>query len=318
MGMAEKQPRRSRPGQLHRRQVVLLAESAGLVAVLSHLLGPADRLSRVGSLRELAGSPSLDAADVVVLDLPDKDRDAAVRQVRRRYRGPLVLLAGEGERPVGPLPDDACTLLARPFSVEGLGAVLRDPGRTAAAVLPPVPAAAVPAPGRLDRLVDRAQRLLSALVEGWQTRRQVRVAGFVALAVVAFAVAFALAARGRCGPGCDALGTGIAPTIASIESRVPPATGPGRPASTTIIRAGTPGTGAFLGSSGRRRAVDTTGSSERNGATSTTRGAVTTRPATTRPATTQTTATPTTAPPTTLTPPTTVAASETPAPTPAG
>ena len=103
MSVAET-PSRSRPGELHRRRVVLLAESAGLVAVLSHLLGPADRLSRVGSLRELAGSPSLDAADVVVLDLPDEDRTAAVRQVRRHYRGPLVVLAGEGARPAGPSP----------------------------------------------------------------------------------------------------------------------------------------------------------------------------------------------------------------------
>jgi hypothetical protein len=123
MGMAETS-RKSRPGELHRRRVVLLAESAGLVAVLGHLLGPADRLSRVGSLRELAGSRSLDAADVVVLDLPDEDRAAVVGYVRRRYRGRLVVLAGEGERPGRPLPDDACRLLTRPFSVEELAAAL--------------------------------------------------------------------------------------------------------------------------------------------------------------------------------------------------
>jgi hypothetical protein len=325
VGMAEKQPRRSRPGQLHRRQVVLLAESAGLVVVLSHLLGPDDRLSRVSSLRELAGSPSLDAADVVVLDLPDDDREAAVRQVRRRYRGPLVLLAGGGERPVGPLPDDACTLLARPFSVGDLLATLRGSGRTttaaaaalAAPIRPPAPART---PGRLDPLVDRTLRLLTALVEGWKTRRQVRVAGFVALVVVAFAVAFALAAKGRCGPGCDPLGTGLrpAPTIASVGLNAPPGTEPRRPASTTIIRAGTPRTGAFLGTSGRRRAVSTTNGSARSAATSTTQRPVTTQPATTQPATTQTTTPPTTAPPTTQQPTTIMpmTAAEAPAPTP--
>jgi hypothetical protein len=314
VSMAET-PRKRRPGELHRRRVVLLAESAGLVAVLGHLLGPADRLSRVGSLRELAGSRSLEGADVVVLDLPDEDPAAAVAQVRRRYRGPLVVLAGEGERPAGPLPDEACTLLARPFSVEELAAALSGPGRTAAAAaataaVPVVPAPAAPAgppgpAGRSEPLADRAQGLLVALVEGWRTRRQVRVAGFAALVVVAFAVAFALAAGGRCGPGCNPLGTGLspAPTIASVEPRAPSSSGPRHPTSTTVIRAGSPGTGAFLGTSGRRRATTT---SQRGGASSTTRRPVTTRPATTRPAPTQPTAPPTTAPPSTQ-PPTTPA-----------
>jgi hypothetical protein len=323
--------RKSRPGELHRRRVVLLAESAGLVAVLGHLLGPADRLSRVGSLRELAGSRSLEGADIVVLDLPDGDRAAAVAQVRRRYRGPLVVLAGEGERPAGPQPDDACTLLARPFSVDELAAALSVPGRTAAAVRPPAagpaPARGIPsalkpsgpaAPaGRLGPLVDRAHGLLVALVEGWQTRRQVRVAGFAALAVVAFAVAFALAAGGRCGPGCDRLGTGLspAPTIASVESRAPSSSGPRHPTATTVIRTGSPR--AFLGTSGRRRATTT---SEKSAASTTTRRPVTTRPGTTRPATTQSTAPPTTAPPTTQPPTTpTPTGAEAPAdPTPSG
>jgi hypothetical protein len=332
VGMTEtprETPRRSRPGELHRRRVVLLAESAGLVGVLGHLLGPADRLSRVGSLRELAGGRSLEGADVVVLDLPDEDRAAAVRRVRRLYRGPLVVLAGEGERPARPIADHACTLLARPFSVDDLAAALGVPGRTPAAsaaapwssadgAAPALPAAPGAAPGRLDRLADRAVALLIALVEGWQTRRQVRVAGFAALAVVAFTVAFALAAHGRCGPGCDPLGTGLspAPTIASVGSRAPSSTGPRHPASTTIIRAGTPGTGGFLGISGRRRASTT---SERSAATGTTRRPATTKPATTRPATTPSTAPPTTAPPTTTppptTPPTTAAAAPTPTPT---
>jgi hypothetical protein len=339
VGMAETS-RKSRPGELHRRRVVLLAESAGLVAVLGHLLGPADRLSRVGSLRELAGSRSLDAADVVVLDLPDEDRTAAVGFVRRRYRGRLVVLAGEGERPGRPLPDDACTLLTRPFSVEALAAALgvRDaalgvPGAVtaaaaAAAALPaaqragvtpaqgPAPAAP-PAPaalaGRLDLLVDRVQGLLVALVEGWRAHRQVRVAGFAALVLVAFTVAFALAAHGRCGPGCDPLGTGLspAPTIASVESRPPSSTRPGHPTSTTVIRAGSPGTGAFLGTSGRRR----TTTSGQGAASTTTRRPVTSRPGTTRPATTRSTVPPTTAPPSTqppVTAPPTTAADPTP------
>jgi len=118
----------SRPGDLHRRRVLLLAESAGLAAVLNHLLDPADRLSRIGSLRELAETRALENTDVVVLDVPAEDRAAAVGQIRRRYLGPLVVLAARGENIGGLRLDDAATLLARPFSADDLGAALAVPG----------------------------------------------------------------------------------------------------------------------------------------------------------------------------------------------
>jgi hypothetical protein len=323
----------SRPGELGRR-VVLLAESAGLAAVLGHLLGPGDRLSRLDSLRELPGSRLLEDADLVVLDLPDEDRAAAVGQVRRRYRGPLVILAGEEADPGGSDLDDACTLLARPFSVEELSAALAGrggpPPRAAGpAPVPPLSAAAatpdpepMPAPaagpGRRDPLrparrrlhdsVDRAQWLLITLVEGWRTRRQVRVAGFGVLGLLAFTVAFALAAQGRCGSGCDQLGIGVspAPTITSVESRVASTTGPRHPTSTTTIRVGSSGTGAFLGIPAPRR---TTATSDWSAATTTRAPATTRRPVTTRPATSRPATTPSTAPstgPTTTEPATTV------------
>jgi hypothetical protein len=308
----------SRPDGL-RRRVVLLAESAGLAAVLGHLLGPGDRLSRLDSLRDLGDGRALEGADVVVLDLPDEDRAVAVGHVRRCYGGPLVVLAGEGEAPDSSSLDDACTLVARPFSVEALRAALggRPPPARPAPAPPPVPA---PAPAGAAgtgprRLADRAQRLLIALVEGWQTQRQVRVAGFAVLALLAFTVAFVLAVQGRCGPGCGQLGTGVspAPTITSIQSRAASTTGPKHPTSTTTIRVGSPGPGAFLGTSERRRAAATTAttSTRRSAVTTTTRRqAVTTRPATTRPATTPSTAPPTTGPTTTQPPPTTAPTTE--------
>ena len=355
VSMAETGGRGSRPGELHRRRVVLLAESAGLAAVLNHLLNPADRLSRIGSLRELAGSRALDSADVVVLDLPVEDRADAFGQVRRRFLGPVVVLVAKGDKGGGLHLDDAATLLTRPFSTEDLGAALAVPGRpaspspwfgtpaapaagmtsaaaaagaaalaaTPAGVGTPVPPAGAGAvdvkaaarrapvrrasaapPGQPD-LIDRAQRLLIALTEGWQARRRVRVAGFSVFALIAFTVAFALASQSRCGPGCDAFGTVFspAPTIAPASSLAPSTTGPKRPTTTT---AATPGTGVFGGISGGGRAGTTTTTEPR--ATTTTRKPATTRPPTTRPATTQTTAppttTPTTAPPTTA-PPTT-------------
>jgi hypothetical protein len=161
-------------------------------------------------------------------------------------------------------------------------------------------------------LVERASRLLAALTQSWQARRRVRIAGFSIFALVAFTVAFALAAQsGRCGPGCDALGTVFSPdtTIAPASSRVPSTTGPKRSTTTTGVRAAGPvGTGSFRGVSGGQVAAPTTTTRR---ATTTTRkassgAAPTTRPPTTRPATTtpttQPTTTPTTQPTTTPTP----------------
>jgi hypothetical protein len=358
--------------------VVLVAESAGLAAVLNQLLDPADRLSRLGSLRELAESRSLDTADVVVLDVPAEERAAAVGQIRRRYLGPLVILVTKGEPIAGLRLDDACGLLFRPFSVDELGETLGAPGRssrrppgtvtaaTASGGTPPssngpgaagvaaVPAVAAarrspgpgkpgvelpppdpdgapvtpkppdpkasarqapvrPAPPGPPGLVERGQRLLIALTQGWQARRRVRVAGFSVFALVAFTAAFALAAQGgRCGPGCDAFGTVFSPdpTVAPASSRPPSTTGP-KNSTTTTAPSGSLGS-VYRGVSGGRVATTTTRVGA--GATTTSKKPATTRPATTRPATTAppttappTTAPPTTAPPTTA-PPTTVGA----------
>ena len=161
-------------------------------------------------------------------------------------------------------------------------------------------------------LVERVSRLVVTLTEGWQAKRRVRVAGFSVFALVAFTVAFVVASQGRCGPGCDAVGTAFspAPTVAPASSSAPSTTGP-KGTTTTVVKA-TAGTGAFQGVAGGRLATTTT--SRR--ATTTTRkpspgGSPTTRPPTTRPPTT----TPTTAPPTT--PPTT-ATTAPPPPTTAG
>jgi hypothetical protein len=359
VGMAGTMTRGPRQGERHPpRRVLLLSESAGLAAVLSRLLDRPDRLRRLSSLRELAEGRELEATDAVVLDLPRDDRAAAIGQVRRRYLGPLVVLVGKGDGGGDLRPDDACTLLARPFSANDLGAalaipVLARPAPTGAAPAPPaaataagvaqagrgaVPpgavllsaaartaragkagtavdpkAAARPAPFRpvpvaaapgKGGLVDRARRMLVALTQGWQARRRVRVAGFSVFALVAFTVAFALAAQGRCGPGCDALGTGFspAPTIAPGES--PSTTGPKRAPGSTAAPVGSPATDAFRGISGGRLATTTT---ERRATTTTGKpssggGSPGTTTPTTRPPTTTTTAPTTTA--TTTTAPT--------------
>jgi hypothetical protein len=336
----------SRPDGLGRR-VVLLAESAGLTLVLGQLLGPGDRLSRLDSLRDLADRRALEGADLVVLDLPDEYRAVAVRHVRRRYKGPLAVLAGEAEDPDTSGLDDACTLLHRPFSIDQLRAALatgaaggREPARAARPRPRPASAPAAlarallagvaavsariaegrratlgrqAAGGRPDR-IERAQRLLVAFVEGWRARRQIRVAGFWILALLAFGIAFAVAQRG-CGPTCDALGTGIspAPTITAAGGRSPAATSPKHAPRPTRTAAVAPQrTGAYQGISRSNPAITTT---TWRPATTTTRRSGSgggTPPRPTRPPTTPTTGppptTPTTEPPTTPTtePPTTV------------
>ena len=322
--------RRSRPGELHRRRVVLLAESAGLATLLIHLLDPADRLSRIGSLRELAESRALDSADVVVLDLPTEDRAGAVGQVRRRFLGSLIVLVANGEDTDGLRLDDACALLTRPFSAGELAAAMAVPAliappgtdapaenpepsadvgaratdlKAAAREAPFRPVPAVP-PGR-PTMIDRAERLLVTLTEGWKARRRVRVAGFSFFVLMAFTAAFALAAQeGRCGPGCDAFGTVLLPepTVAPASSRAPSTTGPKR-STTTVDRPGSQGSGVFGGVVGSQRTPATTGRM----ATTTTRkpssgggGPGSTTP-TTRPTTTALPTTTTTEPPTTTT-----------------
>jgi hypothetical protein len=165
-------------------------------------------------------------------------------------------------------------------------------------------------------LVERVSRVVAVLTQGWRAKRRVRVAGFSVFALVAFTVAFALAAQGgRCGPGCDAFGTVFAPkpTVAPASSNAPSTTGPKRSTTTTGARAAIPAaTGSFQGiSSGGRLATTTTAARSTTTTRKTSPGAApTTRPPTTRPTTTPTTAPTTTATtaPTTPPPPTTAGA----------
>jgi len=150
-------------------------------------------------------------------------------------------------------------------------------------------------------LVDRALGALADFAEAWRERRRVRVAGFSLLALLAFVTAFALSAQDRCGPACDAFGTGFEPlpTVAPGgpgEPGGPADTAPRRaPASTAATTGGSSGTGAFAGASGGRLATTTVPR-----ATTTTRGSGGGAPGPTTPPTRPPT-TPTTEPPTTPT-----------------
>jgi hypothetical protein len=421
---------------------VLLSESAGLAAVLTRVLDRRDQLTRIGWSREVAEQGEFGNADLVVLDVPRAGRIAAVNQLRRRYRGPLVVFVERGDNGRRLPPDQARTLLARPFSTDELTAALglpglgagegrgtprttrdgadRRPGATRpslAAALPSLKRSRPAAPGapstanapatlagKAPTLVappagtgggvsmfpppppavdDRAARrpagpmegrpnardrsaagvggtaaavegrsptvhtktpvvdtrtptadgkaaarqapprpgvqpgatspeparrnrlaaLLAPLVHGWRARRAVRIAGFAGLAAVAFVVAFALAAQGRCGPGCDALTGIIAPakTFPAVGSpAVPTSTARKPPPSTTLPPSGggyrgvVPGGALASTTSTTRRATTTTRrptSTTRNSPpSSATTTSATTTTATTLPTT--TTATP--------------------------
>jgi hypothetical protein len=442
----------SRPGEARPpRRVVLLSESAGLATVLTRLLDRRDQVTRMGWSREVAEQGEFDNADLVVLDVPRAGRIAAVNQLRRRYRGSVVVLVERGDNGRRLPPDQARTLLARPFSADELGAALglsepgtgqdraapggtRDrasrrpvptrptlsaalpaakrprPGTPAApdaaeapaalagkapdlvappagtggvvSMFPPAavdaravrrPAAPVegkpvahgdagvevpaapkegkapvmgarpvapggraPEAGPMATVVDgqpaptdgkaaarqapprpgaqpgatppepprpnRLAALVAGLVHGWRTKRAVRIAGLAGLAAVAFMVAFALAAQGRCGPGCDAL-TGIITPAKTLPAASPPGaptTTPRKPPpSTTLPPSGSgyrgvvPGGALASTTSTTRRATTTT-----RRPTSTTRRATTTSATTTSATTTSTTATTATTGPT--------------------
>jgi hypothetical protein len=267
-------------------RVLLLSDSAGLAAVLGGLLRGEERLVRAASLREAAEGGGLAGTDAVVLDSHPDGRLAALEQLRQVYGGPLVLLVERGLRGGDLPPDDARTVLVRPFAAEDLGAVLglppADAGAPAADAALELGAAA-PGGSRRRRARQRAGLLPTELLHAWRARRWVRMAGFWAVCLLAFLIAFVLAAQD------DSLGSvvvtplptvAVSPASASTAARVPASTaGP----------AATPGAGGFEGVSqtapGPTTADPATTSSRSAPAPA---GGATTRPATTRRATTTT------------------------------
>lgn len=254
------------------RRVVLLSEGTGLAGLLKHLLGPSGQVDRFASLLEAVEQGALEDADTLVVDLPSEGLGRVLADLRHHYQGALIVVSNRGQQGGGVF-HPAWTLLTRPFSVHTLGVALRLPGydrgeepRPTGGSSPPGPAGQRIRPTSAtdvetdDRRPPFLARLgtgraghggfgqqmlrpLAALAHGWQTRRPVRVAGFSVLALVAFSIAFALAAQGRCGLGCDALGTGFStaptiPTIDSSRSSAPPTKGPKRAAAaaTTTTR----------------------------------------------------------------------------------
>jgi hypothetical protein len=219
---------------------------------------------------------------------------------------------GAGEAPAT-LAGKAATLVAPPAGTGGVVSMFPSAGdergsrrarvaldgKDAAQQAPPRPGASPDGMPAEPPQRSRLSLLLAEVAHGWRARRAVRVAGFAGVALVAFLGAFALAAQGRCGPGCDVL-TGIispASTLPEVgSSGATPTTVRRVPPSTTTP---TPGSGVrgvpagVLGSttSTTRRTTTTSGSSPTTRRTTTTRATTTSASTTTSQSTTTTTET---------------------------
>jgi hypothetical protein len=197
------------PARTVPQRVILLCRGVRLGVDLLAVLVEERAVNLISAPLELArGGPP---ADVVIVDVPAEDRRAVCEEVRRHYRGPLIVLLHPGDNSHDLPPDRSRTLLTRPFS-------MRDLTRALAASAPASDPAArlrlVPPPGAQDpetspagdngrtTVVQAVPRLLRSLGK----RRMVRVSAILGAAALAFIVAFGLANQGdRCPPRCDEL-----------------------------------------------------------------------------------------------------------------
>jgi hypothetical protein len=310
------------------QRVTLLSWGRGLGMDLRLLLAQERQLQVIGSPLQLTGAGP--PADVVVVDVPAQYRHVACEQVRRHYRGRLLVLLDPEDSSQDLPPDPNRTLLTRPFGVSELSAAL-----AGSAPIQPTGDPRLDLPRRAhvrgaDSSPGTVAEVVPWLMQSWRERRLMWVATISVAAVLAFTVAVVLVTHGAgCGPACDELTgaartapsstmvTGVAAGSATTDSGaglVGPTTTD--PSGGTAAAGGTPAAAATSSAPGSART--TAGSSKVSSSTSPpdptgpppttplTTTPLTTAPLTTAPSTTAplTTAPPTTAPPTTA-PPTT-------------
>jgi hypothetical protein len=194
------------------QRVTLLYRGVQPGVGLLALLGEERAVNVISTPLELArdGPP----ADVVVVDVPAEDRRAVCEQVRRHYRGRLIVLVHPGDDSHDLPPDHSRTMLIRPFSMRNLAVALAASAPALPASDPagglrlPPPHGAQdrrtnPGPGKRRSTVAQAVRWL---VRSLPERRLVRVSAVLAAAALAFMVAFGLPNQSdRCPPRCDEL-----------------------------------------------------------------------------------------------------------------
>jgi hypothetical protein len=200
------------PAPKVRQRVTLLYRGVKLGVELLALLGEERAVNVISTPLELAkdGPP----ADVVVVDVPAEDRRTVCEEVRRHYRGPLIVLLDQRDNSHHLPPDRSRTLLTRPFSMRELAVAL-----AASASPPPVPEVAAglrlllphgaqnrktgPGPNTGRSTIGQA---VPRLMRSWRERRLVRMSIIAIMAALLFMGAFALVNQSDpCGPGCDEL-----------------------------------------------------------------------------------------------------------------
>src|ERR671930_2287566 len=130
------------PAVIVERRVVVLSRTGRLGTLAAQALGDTRSLACFESPIDLADW-ARPPVDVVLMDFPRRDRGIVYRQLRQRYRGPVLALLDSGDDSGG-LPEGRGPLatLQRPFSGEELSEVLGaliGPSTAPPAVAPPAP-----------------------------------------------------------------------------------------------------------------------------------------------------------------------------------
>ncbi|HEX8132943.1 MAG TPA: hypothetical protein VF880_05890, partial [Actinomycetes bacterium] len=198
------------------RRVVLLSRDTGLASIVGLALANGDRVAQIRSTAELADWSDETVAAVVVDSRPQTHR-LRYKQVRDRYRGPLVMLLERGERRPNLPPDGARRFLYRPFSAADITAVLTTPPPT----LGVLETAIIDAWSRHvgpDAPAKRPEGVPYRVSWGPSARRRLRAWAWTVAAMMGLLLVFNLSDQRPCGPGCASLGGAVA---GASESRTP-------------------------------------------------------------------------------------------------
>jgi hypothetical protein len=202
------------------RRVVVLSRGGRLAGFATHTLGNGNghTLACLESPAELADW-SRPAVDVVLLDFPRRSRGIVYRQLRQRYRGPVLALLDPGEDGGLPASQGPLAILNRPFSGGELSAVLDvlldPPPETAEPPPPPPPPEAppppppapaprkdAPPPAPAAAVAPRARRSRMRRLARRGLRRWEIVAGATALVLLGLS----LGGHGGCQSSCVGIG----------------------------------------------------------------------------------------------------------------
>jgi len=248
-------------------------------------------------------------ADVVVVDVPAWRQRAVCEEIRRHYRGRLIVLDPNDSSQDLP-PDPNRTVLTGPFGIHELSAALAGtvPMQPTDARLILPPRARVgsgdPRPAMEHNLVAD---VVPWMAHAWWERRLVRLSTISVTAAVLLVVAFVLVTRSTgCGSACDRL-TGADLTAPSGTTITAAAVGPTATASSVgpAAAGGSRADAATRSSAGSTRTTaGPSGAPSPSSPPDPTRPPSSAPPPTTAP---PTTASPTTASPTTASPTTTTA-----------